>query len=147
MTFPGDPSPVLWTAQKIMSNFPQASTQGLLHGPPTHLANHISHDIAIEDTRQEYAPSSSQLYDLAMLPSRPVPANLSASSLDCNMGKRSPRSVLWSGCRQQCLHCPILSLKDGPTNYGSIWESLGLQGDPTSPFWRSTLGFLWKEWC
>ena len=28
------------------------------------------------------------------------------------------------------------------------WESLGLKGDPTSPFWRrSTLGFLWKEWC
>ena len=28
------------------------------------------------------------------------------------------------------------------------WESLGLQGDPTSPFWRrSTLGFLWKERC
>ena len=28
------------------------------------------------------------------------------------------------------------------------WESLGLQGDPTSPFWRrSTQGFLWKEWC
>ena len=27
------------------------------------------------------------------------------------------------------------------------WESLGLQEDPTSPFWRSTLGFLWKEWC
>ena len=28
------------------------------------------------------------------------------------------------------------------------WESLGLQGDATSPFWRrSTLGFLWKEWC
>ena len=28
------------------------------------------------------------------------------------------------------------------------WESLGLQGDPTSPFWRrSTLGFLWMEWC
>ena len=27
------------------------------------------------------------------------------------------------------------------------WESLGLQGDPTSPLWRrSTLGFLWKEW-
>ena len=25
---------------------------------------------------------------------------------------------------------------------------LGLQGDPTSPFWRrSVLGFLWKEWC
>ena len=28
------------------------------------------------------------------------------------------------------------------------WESLGLQGDPTSPFWRrSILGVLWKEWC
>ena len=28
------------------------------------------------------------------------------------------------------------------------WESLGLQGDPTSQFWRrSALGFLWKEWC
>ena len=28
------------------------------------------------------------------------------------------------------------------------WESLWLQGDPTSPFWRrSALGFLWKEWC
>ena len=28
------------------------------------------------------------------------------------------------------------------------WESLGLQGDPASPFWRrSALGFLWTEWC
>ena len=27
------------------------------------------------------------------------------------------------------------------------WESLGLQGDPTSPFWRSALEFLWREWC
>ena len=28
------------------------------------------------------------------------------------------------------------------------WESLGLQGDPTRPFWRrSALGFLWREWC
>ena len=28
------------------------------------------------------------------------------------------------------------------------WESPGLQGDPTSPFWRrSALGFLWKDWC
>ena len=36
-------------------------------------------------------------------------------------------------------------------NYGvgeDPWESLGLQGDPTSPFWRrSALGVLWKEWC
>ena len=28
------------------------------------------------------------------------------------------------------------------------WESLGLQGDPTSPFWRtSTLNIHWKDWC
>ena len=28
------------------------------------------------------------------------------------------------------------------------WESLGQQGDPTSPFWkRSALEFLWKDWC
>ena len=28
------------------------------------------------------------------------------------------------------------------------WESLGLQGDPTSPFYRrSVLGVLWQEWC
>ena len=27
------------------------------------------------------------------------------------------------------------------------WESLGLQGDPTSTFWRSALEFLWKKWC
>ena len=28
------------------------------------------------------------------------------------------------------------------------WESLGLQGDPASPFWRrSALWFLWREWC
>ena len=36
-------------------------------------------------------------------------------------------------------------------NYGvgeDSWESLGLQGDPTSPFWRrSALGLLWREWC
>ena len=38
-----------------------------------------------------------------------------------------------------------------PLNCGvgeDSWESLGLQGDPASPFWRrSALGFLWKEWC
>ena len=28
------------------------------------------------------------------------------------------------------------------------WESLGLQGGPTSPSYRrSALGFLWKDWC
>ena len=36
-------------------------------------------------------------------------------------------------------------------NYGvgeDSWESLGLQGDPTSPFqMRSVLGVHWKDWC
>ena len=36
-------------------------------------------------------------------------------------------------------------------NYGfgeGSWESLGLQGDPTSPSWRrSVLGVHWKDWC
>ena len=28
------------------------------------------------------------------------------------------------------------------------WESLGLQGDPTSPSWRrSVMGVHWKHWC
>ena len=28
------------------------------------------------------------------------------------------------------------------------WEFPGLQGDPTSPFWRrSALGVFWKKWC
>ena len=28
------------------------------------------------------------------------------------------------------------------------WESLGLHGNPTGPFWRrSALRFLWREWC
>ena len=28
------------------------------------------------------------------------------------------------------------------------WESLGLQGDPTSPSWRkSTLNIHWLDWC
>ena len=29
-----------------------------------------------------------------------------------------------------------------------LWESLGLQGDPTSPSWRkSVLNIHWKDWC
>ena len=36
-------------------------------------------------------------------------------------------------------------------NYGvgeDSWESLGLQGNPTSPSWRkSALNIHWKDWC
>ena len=38
-----------------------------------------------------------------------------------------------------------------PLNCGvgeDSWESLGLQGDPTSPIWRrSALACLWRKWC
>ena len=30
---------------------------------------------------------------------------------------------------------------------GDSWESLGLQGDPTSPSQRSVLGVHWRDWC
>ena len=46
------------------------------------------------------------------------------------------------------LQCSCLK---NPRDRGAWWAAiygLGLQGDPTSPFWRrSALGFLWKEWC
>ena len=55
-------------------------------------------------------------------------------------------------CRRHLLLIPqILDIKLMLLNCGvgeDSWKSLGLQWDPTSPFWRrSTLGFLWKEWC
>ena len=40
----------------------------------------------------------------------------------------------------------LILLKCGVGEYS--WESLGLQGDPTSPSWRrSVLGVHWKDWC
>ena len=45
--------------------------------------------------------------------------------------------VCWAECHPQNIHVLI---------HEDSWESLGLQGDPTSPFWRrSALGFLWKQ--
>ena len=45
------------------------------------------------------------------------------------------------------LHAKELMLSNCGVGEDS-WESLGLQGDLTSPFWkRSALGFLWREWC
>ena len=48
-----------------------------------------------------------------------------------------------------CLGAGLLKLMLLNCSVGEdSWESLVLWGDPTSPFWRrSTLGFLWKEWC
>ena len=35
---------------------------------------------------------------------------------------------------------------DSPGNDTGLLRVLGLQADPTSPFWRSALGFLCREW-
>ena len=43
------------------------------------------------------------------------------------------------------------ALKNDAFNWGvgeDSWESLGLQGDPTSPSWRIwVLGIHWRDWC
>ena len=59
-------------------------------------------------------------------------------------GKRRHREKrAWNRC--------LASTKQGGLRMGRNrlpWdETPGLQGDPTSPFWRSALGVLWKEWC
>ena len=52
--------------------------------------------------------------------------------------------VVMYGCESWTEELMLLNCGVGEDS----WESLGLQGDPTSPFWRrSALGFLWKEWC
>ena len=50
----------------------------------------------------------------------------------------------WTLKKAECWRTDVLNCGVGEDS----WESLGLQGDPTSPFWRrSALGFLWREWC
>jgi len=50
----------------------------------------------------------------------------------------------WTVKKAECWRIDALNCGVGEDS----WESLGLQGDPTSPFWRrSALGFLWREWC
>ena len=50
----------------------------------------------------------------------------------------------WTVKKAECRRMMLLNCGVGEDS----WESVGLQGDPTSPFWRrSALGFLWKEWC
>ena len=65
---------------------------------------------------------------------------------------------LWCLC--SCAHCSNEEAEtQRPTDFFRLhmllncgveedsWESLGLQGDPTSPFWsRSVLGVHWKDW-
>ena len=54
------------------------------------------------------------------------------------------KTLIWKDRRLSVEELMLLNCGVGEDS----WESLGLQGDPTSPFWnRSALGFLWKEWC
>ena len=59
-------------------------------------------------------------------------------------GQRSLMGYSPWGCKR-VRHEELMLLNCGVGE--DSWESLGLQGDTTSPFWRrSALGFLWKEW-
>ena len=65
----------------------------------------------------------------------------------CKMDGPRDCHTKWSKSDKYHILSPILMLLNCGVGEDS-WESLGLQGDPTSPFWgRSALGFLWKEWC
>ena len=60
---------------------------------------------------------------------------------DCSSGKCKGNKYFFITCiyKYICKYCGVGE---------DSWESLGLQGDPTSSFWRSSaLGVLWKEWC
>ena len=52
-----------------------------------------------------------------------------------------------SDIKAECLWTSLLMLLNCGAGEDS-WESLGLQGDPTSASWRrSVLGVHWKDWC
>ena len=60
-----------------------------------------------------------------------------------------PPVFLWENCPRTQLLSVFLVFK-GTANLfcNRLWESLGLQGDPTSPSSRrSVLGVHWKDWC
>ena len=70
-------------------------------------------------------------------------------------GERLNTLTLWSDTALMTdIHCSVKKAECRRTDVlncdvgENSWESLGLQGDPTSPFWRRwALGFLWREWC
>ena len=50
----------------------------------------------------------------------------------------------WTIKKAECQRTDAFELWVGEDS----WEFLGLQGDPTSPFWRkSVLNIRWKDWC
>ena len=55
--------------------------------------------------------------------------------------------VKWCGLKKKSIYLYLCSHLISCSREHS-WEFLGLQGDPTSTFWRrSALGFLWKEYA
>ena len=81
-----------------------------------------------------------------------LPSQTSLSFLQ----KTSPPFSMWESCTWFAIvwdpNCNSMLVPNIPIIAGEVgedsWESLGLQGDPASPFWRrSALGFLWKDWC
>ena len=88
------------------------------------------------DILWKHSPRPTQLCDLWLL--SPFNAELSSRNRNC---PAKPRIFTI---------CP-LHKKFATPYYGAgedPWESIGLQGGPTSPSWRkSILGVHWKDWC
>ena len=77
-------------------------------------------------------------FSFSIIPSKEIPELI---SFRMDWSDRVP-DELWREVQIKRWYCLLAKI------YQILWESFGLQGDPTSPFWRrSTLGFLWKEWC
>ena len=72
-------------------------------------------------------------------------ANKGPSSQSC--GFSSSRVWMWElDCERKLSAEELMLLNCGVGD--DSWESLGLQGDPTSPSWRkSVLNIHWKDWC
>ena len=82
----------------------------------------------------------------------PIPPSIRVFSNESTLHTRWPKYWSYSFSIIPSKEIPRLSTEELMLlNCGvgeDSWESLGLQGDPTSPFWRrSALGFLWREWC
>ena len=91
-------------------------------------------------------------HSLLLLP--PIPPSIRVFSNESTLHMRWPKAMVlqWScmdvrvGLWRKLRAKELMLLNCGVRE--DSWESLGLKGDPISLFSRrSTLGFLWKEWC